>query len=98
MGLPIFYISGYYGPMEGRDTLSSGKESNVEVKININMGMDRSLRKFKRLCESYGVAREYKRRKHHSKPSVRRREKAESAEKRRQKALKKFKRDNIQRI
>ena len=84
--------------MEGGDDLSTGKESNVEVKISLGMGMDRGLRKFKRLCESYGVAREYKRRKYYLKPSIRRKEKEEAAEKRRQKALKKFNRYNIQRI
>ena len=69
--------------------MSSGNEPNVEVKLGAKVGMDRGLRKFKRLCESYGVLREYKRRKHYLKPSVRKKEKAEAAEKRRQKAFKK---------
>ena len=69
--------------------MSAGKEPNVEVRIGARVGMDKGLRKFKRLCESYGVLREYRHRKHYLKPSIRKKEKAEAAEKRRQKTLKK---------
>lgn len=84
--------------MELRNKSSSGKGPNVEIKIGVKMGVDRGLKKFKRLCESYGVVREYKRRKHYLKPSIRKKEKAEAAEKRRQKAYSKFSRYNTQRI
>ncbi|MCY4645072.1 MAG: 30S ribosomal protein S21 [Bacteriovoracales bacterium] len=70
--------------------MSSEKALNVEVKISARISVDRSLKKFKRLCESYGVSREYKKRKHYLKPSVRKREKSETAEKRRQKTIKKM--------
>ena len=76
--------------MDYEAELVAGKGPNVEVRIGSKMGMDRSLRKFKRLCESYGVSREYKRRKHYLKPSVRKKEKTEAAEKRRQRTIRKF--------
>jgi len=57
----------------------------IEVKID-DRGVDRSLKKFKRLCESYGVIREYRKRQEYKKPSVRQKEKLAAAEKRRKKA------------
>ena len=49
-------------------------------------GAERSIRKFKRMCEAYGVVREYRKRQEYRKPSIRLKEKNEAAEKRRRKA------------
>ncbi len=62
------------------------KESPVEVRIDDRYGIDRSLKKFKRMCESYGVVREYRKRQEYKKPSVRLKEKTQAAEKRRKKS------------
>jgi small subunit ribosomal protein S21 len=48
-------------------------------------GADRSLKKFKRLCEAYGVVREYRKRQEYKKPSLRAKEKSAAAVKRRKK-------------
>lgn len=65
--------------------------NTVSVKVVASEGMpiERTLKKFKRLCESYGVSREYKKRKHYSKPSILKKEKLENAQKRRAKLLRK---------
>ena len=62
-------------------------QSAIEISINERLGVDRSLRRFKRLCESYGVIREYRRRQEYKKPSVRRLEKSQAAERRRKKMV-----------
>ena len=46
---------------------------------------ERSLKKFKRMCESFGVVREYRKRQEYKKPSVKHKEKTEAADKRRKK-------------
>lgn len=58
---------------------------NVFLKVD-DRGMERSLRKFKRLCESFGIVKEYRNRKEYKKPSVRRKEKNEAAQKKRAKS------------
>lgn len=58
----------------------------VEIRINSDDNVERCLKKFKRMCESYGVAKEYRKRKEYRKPSVKSKEKTESAIKRRNKA------------
>ena len=60
-------------------------KATIEIRINEAFGVDRSLRRFKRLCESYGIIREYRKRREYKKPSVRKLEKSLAAEKRRQK-------------
>ncbi len=68
----------------------------TEIKVPIDeRGIERSLRKFKRMCESFGVVREYRKRQEYKKPSVRLKEKTEAAEKRRLKSLRKVKRGRI---
>jgi small subunit ribosomal protein S21 len=62
----------------------------VQVHIDERLGVDRSLKKFKRMCESAGVVREYRKRQEYKKPSVRAKEKTEAAEKRRKKTSVKF--------
>ncbi len=65
--------------------------TTIRVEID-DRGVERSLRKFKRMCESYGVVREYRNRKEYKKPSVRTKEKNEAAEKRRRKTTFKVRR------
>ncbi len=60
--------------------------TSIQVDIDDKNGIERSLKKFKRLCESFGVIREYRKRQEYKKPSVRLKEKISSAEKRRNKA------------
>ena len=57
------------------------KHSNVEVEIDAK-GAERAIRKFKRMCEAYGVTKEYRARKEYKKPSIRKKEKTEAAQKR----------------
>jgi small subunit ribosomal protein S21 len=55
--------------------------SNVVVEID-GKGAERAIRKFKRMCEAYGVTKEYRARKEYRKPSIRKKEKLEAAQKR----------------
>ena len=59
---------------------------HIKVVIDDRMGVDRSLRRFKRLCDSFGIVKEYRKRSEYKKPSVRLKEKQEAAVKRRRKA------------
>lgn len=59
--------------------------ASIKVKIDDKYGVDRSLKKFKRLCESFGVIREYRKRQEYKKPSIRLKEKLAAADKRRKK-------------
>ncbi len=70
------------------------KQDNIYVKIDQDRGAEGALKKFKRMCESYGITKEYRKRREFKKPSVRLKEKHEMAEKRRNKALSKFARAN----
>jgi len=65
--------------------MTSSKHSAATVTIDDKYGVERSLRKFKRICEAYGVVREYRKRQEYKKPSVRLKEKNAAAEKRRKK-------------
>ena len=62
----------------------------IKVTIDEKSGVERSLKKFKRMCESFGVIREYRKRQEYRKPSVRLKEKNAAAEKRRKKNIMKF--------
>lgn len=61
------------------------KLESVKVKIDDKFTTEKALRKFKRLCESFGIVREYKNRQNYSKPSVKQKEKKAAAAKRRAK-------------
>ena len=50
-----------------------GDQYSVIVPIDERLGMDKTLRKFKRLCESCGIVREYRKRQDYKKPSVQKR-------------------------
>lgn len=67
----------------------------IELKVD-DRGVERTLKKFKRLCEAYGVIREYRKRQEYKKPSIRIKEKTAAAEKRRKKTeMKMFKTSKI---
>ncbi len=70
-------------------TQENDKSSAIRVIVD-ERGVERSLKKFKRLCESFGVIREYRKRQEYKKPSVRNKEKTAAAEKRRKKSMAKF--------
>ena len=59
------------------------KKSNIEIKIRDSGSPEKALRKFKRLCDLYGVGKEYKKRKEYKKPSERKKEKEKASQKRR---------------
>ena len=55
--------------------------SNVTVEIDPK-GAERAIRKFKRMCEAFGITKEYRARKEYSKPSIRKKEKLKASQKR----------------
>jgi small subunit ribosomal protein S21 len=65
----------------------SKKVDNIKIDIGDGMMVERALKKFKRMCDSYGIVKEYRKREAFIKPSVRLKEKEEAAEKRRKKTL-----------
>lgn len=67
-------------------------ESTIVVNIDERSGVERSLKRFKRMCESFGVIREYRKRQEYRKPSIRLKEKTAAAEKRRKKTQVKYSR------
>jgi len=58
---------------------------NFKIVISDGFPVEKALRKFKRLCDSYGIIKTYKAKEAYAKPSVRAKEKKEQAEKRRRK-------------
>jgi small subunit ribosomal protein S21 len=63
--------------------------NNIRVVIDERGGVEKGIRRFKRMCESFGVVKEYRKRKEYKKPSVKMKEKLESAVKRRNKLVSK---------
>ena len=61
----------------------SDRNQALYIKVDDKFGVERSLRKFKRMCESFGVVKEYRKRQDYKKPSVKNKEKLEAAQKRR---------------
>lgn len=59
---------------------------NIYIDVD-ERGVERSLRKFKRMCDSYGIVKLYRSRQEYRKPSIRNKEKLEAAEKRRRKTM-----------
>ena len=62
-----------------------GKDPTVQINITEKDSINWVLKKFKRQCESYGILKEYRKRKAHRKPSEKLKDKREAAEKRRKK-------------
>lgn len=65
--------------------MAQDQNNAITVMIDERSGVERSLKKFKRMCESFGVVREYRKRQEYKKPSVKHKEKIEAADKRRKK-------------
>ncbi len=59
----------------------------AQIRLNIDerFPLDKVLKKFKRLCDAYGIVQEYRARSEYKKPSVVKKEKLENAQKRRRK-------------
>ena len=69
---------------------------NIYIKVDEKFGIEKSLRKFKRLCDSYGIVKMYRANQEYIKPSVQAKEKSENAEKRRRKtSVKSYRSGNI---
>ena len=62
---------------------------NVRLEVSDGFAVDKALKKFKRLCDAYGIVKEYRAREYYQKPSIKDREKRENAEKRRRKTISK---------
>lgn len=60
----------------------------LEIKVD-DRGVERAIRKLRRLMASEGVLREIKRRRHYEKPSVKSKRKLREAERRRKRRLRK---------
>jgi len=67
-------------------------KENVRLEVTDGFGVDKALKKFKRLCDAFGIVKEYRARESYQKPSVKDREKRENAEKRRRKTNSKMSR------
>ena len=68
------------------------KVENFKIYIGEGFPVEKALRKFKRMCDSYGIVKQYRAKESHSKPSIMAKEKREAAEKRRRKTIAKGKR------
>ena len=66
--------------------------SNIQIKADERFGADKMIKKFKRLCDSYGIVKEYRKRQEYKKPSIRAKEKSEAAQKRKRKTERKMRR------
>lgn len=67
--------------------MSEKNSENFKISIGDGFPVEKALRKFKRMCDSYGIVKNYRARESYSKPSERAKEKREAAEKRRRKTL-----------
>lgn len=67
----------------------SKNSENIKVVISDGFPADKAIKKFKRMCDTYGIIKQYRQREAYQKPSVKAKEKREAAEKRRKKATSK---------
>lgn len=65
--------------------MGKNSKDNIKITLNDSIPAEKALRKFKRLCDQLGIIKEYRKREAYQKPSIRAKEKRESAEKRRKK-------------
>lgn len=81
-------ILGQEGPVE-RPFIAKSKEVSsvalIKLDIDDRFPAEKALKKFKRLCDAYGIVKEYRARSEYKKPSVKTKEKLENAVKRRRK-------------
>lgn len=61
-------------------------KENIRIDITDGFAAEKALKKFKRMCDAFGIVKEYRAREYYVKPSVKRVEKLEAAEKRRKKS------------
>lgn len=59
--------------------------STITITIDDRFPAEKAIKKFKRLCDAYGIVKEYRARSEYKKPSVKQKEKLENADKRRRK-------------
>ncbi len=59
--------------------------STIIISIDERFPAEKAIKKFKRLCDAYGIVKEYRARQEYKKPSVKQKEKLEAADKRRRK-------------
>jgi small subunit ribosomal protein S21 len=59
--------------------------STIQIHIDERFPAEKAIKKFKRLCDAYGIVKEYRARSEYKKPSVKMKEKLENADKRRRK-------------
>jgi small subunit ribosomal protein S21 len=59
--------------------------STIQIIIDERFPAEKAIKKFKRLCDAYGIVKEYRARSEYKKPSVKMKEKLENADKRRRK-------------
>ncbi len=69
--------------------MSEKKSENFKISVGDGFPIEKALRKFKRMCDAYGVVKNYRARQAYAKPSEKAKEKRESAEKRRRKTANK---------
>ncbi len=68
------------------------KMSTIQITIDERFPAEKAIKKFKRLCDAYGIVKEYRARSEYKKPSVKMKEKLENADKRRRKTEGRFRR------
>lgn len=69
------------------------KHNNIKIDVkNARVPVEVCLKRFKRMCESAGIMKEYKKRKEFKKPSMAKKEKLAQATKRRKKEQGKMRR------
>lgn len=61
------------------------REIMSEIRVGENESLDNALKRFKRQCATSGVLKEYRKREHYEKPSVRRKKKSEEARRKKRK-------------
>jgi small subunit ribosomal protein S21 len=66
--------------------------STIQISIDERFPAEKAIKKFKRLCDAYGIVKEYRARSEFKKPSVKMKEKLENADKRRRKTEGRFRR------
>mgnify|MGYP003979563087 FL=1 len=72
------------------------RKPNVVVHVGKDEPIEKALRKFKRLCEKMGIAKEVKARRYHEKPSeARRREKRKAERSRKKDKRKSLEKDDL---
>jgi len=62
----------------GHEKKSSGE--NIRIEITDGFAVEKALKKFKRMCDAFGIVKEYRAREFYQKPSVKKVEKIEISE------------------